>query len=172
MWTCWVFAPCLQLQLKRNLVKKNKENLTLLLCYTTSRVCLSTRTKSTCSLATHLHLNEFATDCLLSLRVCVCLCVCACVCVCTFTFHLFYWLHCQGFLVPVSLEPVQTFATRVSLPKRPFGLCPVEKTTVCLHWALVLFWEAWIGCGFDWFKKKRKKINTLWVLNFWTHWTA
>lgn len=61
-------------------LKLKVKNWTLLLCYTTSRVCSSTGTKSTCSLARHLHLNEYDTDCLLS--------VCARVWIFTFTIHL------------------------------------------------------------------------------------
>lgn len=79
------------------------ENWTL--CYNTSRVCSWTGTKSTCSLATHLHLNEYDTDCLVRARVCVCVCL---------HLLLIYWLQCQGFLVSI---------TRVCLPKWPFGLC-------------------------------------------------
>lgn len=43
--------------------------------------------------------------------------------------------------------------------------------SVCRHFVQVLFLEAWIIWGFDWFKKKEKK-HTFWVLSFWTHWTA
>lgn len=85
------------------------ENRTLLLCCTTLRVCLSTGTKSTCSLDTHLHLNEYDTDCLLSV----------CVCVFTFTIHIGY--DVRVFLVSVSVELVGTSVTQVEFAQMTFS---------------------------------------------------
>ncbi len=119
MGKCYFSGPRLQLQLQCNVVTVGR----CYLCDTTSRVCLSTGTKSTCSLATHLHwMNMTLIACYLCVRAR------ACVCVCIFTLLSIYWLQCQGFLVPVFVELMQTSVTPVSLPKWPFGLCLVEKT--------------------------------------------
>lgn len=127
MWKCSVssssfFLPCdSQFMLHCNLVKIG-------CCYCATphpESCLSTGTRSTCSLDTHLHLNEYDTDCLLS----VCVCVCVSVCIFTFSIHIDY--DVRVFLVSV----VQ-----------------LMNHSVCMHFVSVLFLEVWIIRGFDWFK--------------------
>lgn len=69
------------------------------------------------------------------------------------------WQQCQGFLVPVSAEPVQTSVTQVSFPGWPFRLCPVEKMFGVFALRSSAAWEARAGWGSDWFKTTQRPLS-------------
>lgn len=127
------FAPWLQLPLNCDLVKIGR-----CYCATTPRVCLSTGTKSTCSLATHLHLNEYDTDCLLSVRVCVWI----------FTFTIHHLLTTvSGFKCSCLCGTGADFCHTSEFAQMTFWTLFSGENIVCLHSVLVLF--CW---GLNWLR--------------------
>lgn len=79
----------------------------------------------------------------------ICVRVFACVYVCGMYWHspFIYWLQCQGFLVPVSVEPVQTSVTQVSFPGWPFRTLPSWENVRCVCMAF----QCCLG-GPDWLR--------------------
>lgn len=73
-----------------------------------------------------------------------------------------YWLWCQGFPCFCFCGISGDFChTSWVCPNDLFDFVQLRKHSVCLHFVLVLFRVAWIGRGFDWFKKKKRKKQPL-----------
>lgn len=132
------------------------ENWTLLLCYTTYSVCLWTGTESTCSLATHLHLNEYDPDCLLFVCVCLRACMCA---ACIDIHHSSIDYNVRVFLFLSLWNQCRLLSHKWVFPDDLFGLCPVEKMFGVFAWRSSAAWEARTGWGSDWFKTTKRPLS-------------